>query len=315
MGFFSSLFSPAQSEEDSQQKIDRKNFDILKYDGMRAQRIGKTEYAVKCFSEALKIQKDLETMQYLMSAYYVLNRFDEALEVLNEMVDAAQETAGILLARANLLFIMDRHEDAVADCKQVIALEPENCRAYFQMAKSERALGKLDEGVAGLTNAIVHKADFAEGYILRADLYLLLKKWNDALNDVEKVIELTPEDETAYLLRGRIHELLGDTAAAAADYRQVSEMNPFNEEAYLLAGRLMMSQEKYGKAIALFDEAIEHNEQFAKAYTARAQAKHKTGDTEGALADEKMAAELNPDDDEKPDENHNFDNLYKGNVI
>ena len=91
------------------------------------------------------------------------------------------------------------------------------------------------------------------------------------------------------------------------------ELNPFNEEAYLLAGKLMMAQEKYDEAIELFDEAIEHNDQFAKMYAARAQAKRKTGDLEGALADEQISAELNPDD--KPDKNHHFDDLYKGNII
>jgi tetratricopeptide (TPR) repeat protein len=109
--------------------------------------------------------------------------------------------------------------------------------------------------------------------------------------------------------------LLGDTNAAFLNYQEASELNPFNEEAYLLAGQLMMTQEKYDEAIALFDEAIEHNEKFAKAYIARAHAKHKTDDDKGALADEKKARELNPDEKEKPAGNHNFDDLYKGNII
>jgi tetratricopeptide (TPR) repeat protein len=132
---------------------------------------------------------------------------------------------------------------------------------------------------------------------------------------VEKLIELTPEDETAYLLRGRCYELLGETGAAFLDYQQASELNPFNEEAYLLAGRLMMTLGKYDEAITLFDEAIEHNEKFVMAYVARAYAKHQTGDHEGALEDEETAQELNPDEKEKSTGNHNFDDLYKGNII
>ena len=312
MGFFTSLFFP-QTEDDLQQKVDRKNFDILKYDGVRAQRVGKTEYAVKCFTEALKIQKDFETMQYLMSAFYMLNRHEQALDVLNEMAGTGQYPVNTLLTRANLLLTMGRNEEAAADSKQAVALEPENYLAYLQLAKAEQALGELNESIDNLTNAIKYKDDFAEGYALRAGIYLMLKKGNDALTDVEKVIELTPEDETAYLLRGRIRELLGDTRAAFTDYQQASEMNPFNEEAYLLAGQLMLSQERYEEAIALFDEAIEHNEQFAKAYAGRAQAKRKTGDTEGALADEIKSTELTPDD--KPAGNHHFDDLYQGTII
>lgn len=310
MGFFTSLFFQ-NAENDHQQKVDQKNFDILKYDGVRAQRVGKTEYAVKCFTEALKIQKDFETMQYLMSTFYMLNRHDQALEVLDEMVDTGQDPVSTLLTRANLLSTMGRNEEAVTDCKQAIGLMAENHLAYYQLARSERALGNLEESIDSLTNAINLKDDFAEGFLLRAGIYLMLKKGNDALADVEKVIELTPEDETAYLLRGRIRELLGNTEAAFVDYQQASELNPFNEEAYLLAAQLMMSQEKYKEAIALFDEAIEHNERFAKAYAGRAQAKRKTNDTEGALADEEKMAEFTSDDQEKPTGNQNFVDVGK----
>ena len=309
MGFFSSLFFSAKSEEDQQQKVDRKNFDILKYDGIRAQQMGKAEYAAKCFAEALKIQKDFETMKYLMSVCYTLNRYDQALEVLREMLETGHEPVSTLLTRANLLLTIGRNAEAVADCKQAIGLEPENSFAYFQLAKSERALGNLNEAIDSLTNAIRINDEFAEGYALRADIYLKLEKGNDALKDIEKVIELNSEDETAYLLRGRIHELLDNAETASEDYQQALELNPFNEDAYLLAGRLMMLQEKYDDAIALFDEAIEQNEQFVKIYAARAQVKRKTGDIEGALEDEQKLAELTPDD--KPDGNHNFDDLIK----
>ena len=315
MGFFSSLFSPAQSEEENQQKVDMKNFDILKYDGLRAQRMGKYDYAVKCFTEALKIHKDFETMKYLMSVYYLLNRHDQMLEVLNEMIDTGQEPVTTLLTRASLLFTMGKNTEAAEDCSQVIALEPENHIAYFQLAKSEQALGESDKSIDHLTHAIRIKEDFAEGYLFRAEINYTLKNGDNALSDIEKVIELTPEDEIAYLLRGRIYELMGNTAAALADYQYVSELNPFNEDAYLLTGQLMMSQDKYDEAIVLFDEAIEHNDKFVKAYIARALAKRKTGDMEGAIADEEKAKELIPDENEKAAGGHNFDDLYKGNII
>ena len=312
MGFFSSLFQ-VKTEEDQQQKADLKNFDILKYDGIRAQRMGKTEYAVKCFTEALKIQKDLETMKYLISACFTLNRHDQALEVLHEMVETGEEPAVTLLMRANFFLTMEKYAEALADCVQAIELEPNNYFAFFLSAKSELALGEPAKAIEHIDHATEIKENFAEGYTLRANIHLVMEKKNDALSDIEKVIELTPEDEMAYLLRGRIHELLDDTDAALADYQQALELNPFHEEAWLMAGRLMMAREKYDEAIALFDEAIEHIDKFTRAYAARAFAKHQTGDHEGALADEEKAAEFTPD--EKPNSiGNNFNDLYK-NVL
>ena len=51
MGLFSSLFGGNKKTEEE------KNFDILKYDGIRAMRIGKLAYALKCFEEATAIKK------------------------------------------------------------------------------------------------------------------------------------------------------------------------------------------------------------------------------------------------------------------
>ena len=315
MGLFSSLFFSSKSEEDQQQKADRKNFDILKYDGVRAQRMGKLEYAAKCFTEALKIRKDFETMNYLMTVCYMLNRHDEALEALNEMVATGEEPAATLMMRANLFFTMGKYAEAAADCVQVLELKPDHHIACFQLAKSECALGEPAKAIEHLDKATGIKPDFSEGYALRADIHLAMGNGKDALVDVEKLIELTPEEETAFLLRGRCHELLTDAKTALDDYRQAMELNPFNEEACMLAGRLMMSQKNYNEAITLFDEAIENNEKFVNAYVARAYAKRQTGDHEGALADEEKAKELNPGEKDEPAENHNFDDLYKGNII
>ena len=72
--FFTSLFSSNKGEENNKEKIEQKNFDILKYDGVRAQKIGKHAYAIKCFNEALNLQEDFETLGFLVTSYTVTNQ-------------------------------------------------------------------------------------------------------------------------------------------------------------------------------------------------------------------------------------------------
>ena len=71
--FFTSLFSSSSTkehtEETTQAKNEEKNFDILKYDGVRAHQMGKLGYAIKCYTEALAIKSDPETMNLLVTAY------------------------------------------------------------------------------------------------------------------------------------------------------------------------------------------------------------------------------------------------------
>ena len=71
--FFKSFFSgKSDTPESEKQKNDRKRFEIFKYDGLRAQRMGRPDYAVKCFTEALAIEEDFETLGYLSQLYVQL---------------------------------------------------------------------------------------------------------------------------------------------------------------------------------------------------------------------------------------------------
>ena len=85
MGFLKALFGGSQTPEEKQEKENKKNFDILKYDGIRAMRIGKLTYAIKCFEEATALQEDIETMQHQADAYVRVNRMDDARKMMERM--------------------------------------------------------------------------------------------------------------------------------------------------------------------------------------------------------------------------------------
>ena len=318
--FFKSLFSSskAATPEEEKSKNDQKNFDILKYDGVRAQKIGQVAYAIKCFTEALKLQEDFETMTYLVAAYTTANKAEEALEVLNRMVELEPDHINTLLTRVNVLFMLDKEADVIADCRHILELEETNHLAWFLMGKAKRTTSGPLGAIADLTKAIALKEDFTDAYLMRARILLSMQQATEALPDVEKAITLAPEEETSYLLRGRIHEAMGNIDAAAADYQNVLELNPFNDEATLLVGQLLITQERLDEAITFFDEAIDLKSDFGKAYAERGRAKNLKGDKDGAFEDLKKSIELNPEGDEarKLEGQHtNFNDMYKGGIF
>ena len=124
--FFTSLFSSSKGEESAEDKVknESKNFDILKYDGVRAQQSRKLPYAIRCFQEALNIQEDFETRSFLVSAYMATNNMDAALGELNRMHELQPEHVNTLLSRVQVLFLLDRDAEAIPDCQAIIALVP-----------------------------------------------------------------------------------------------------------------------------------------------------------------------------------------------
>ena len=69
MGFWNSLFGGVTDPEEEKKAADERNFDLLKYDGVKAMRIGQYEYAVKCFEKALQTKEDAEVRDYLSRAF------------------------------------------------------------------------------------------------------------------------------------------------------------------------------------------------------------------------------------------------------
>lgn len=316
--FFKSLFS-GKSEESEEDKVknDKKNFDIFKYDGLRAQKIGQINYAIRCYNEALKLEEDFEVLNYLVSAYMAKGDLEEALPVVNRMVELEPAHIQTLLTRANLNFMLENYEPVLADCSYITEIDAEIHPAYFLRAKAKKASGDLLGAIVDLTKTIALKEDFPDAYLLRGEILFSMAQFDEAAENAEKVISLSPEDESAFLLKGKIHEATGKTEEAKVAYQQVLDLNPFNEQAYLQLGQLYINQNELDQAISFFDEAIEIKADFVQAYHERGRAKYLKGDKKGAAEDMKKTLELDPEGDmakKLEGQLKNFDTMYQGGI-
>lgn len=312
VNFLKSFFTGKSEEaENDKVKNEKKNFEILKYDGIRAQRMGKLAYAIKCFTEALAIRKDFETCNYLATAYIQNNQLTEARETFRQMAEMEEVDAATYLSLASVCYMEEDYQAMEESCQKAIELDKENSTAFYLLAKADRGLKNDLGAIANLTKAIVLHEDYMEAYLLRAEVLKEMRQYKEALADVENVLKQNTEEEAALLLRGKMKEDMDAAEEAMKDYIRVTEINPFNEQAYLCLGQLLISEKKFDQAIAHFDEAIEINPEFAKAYHERGRAKLLNGDKEGSVEDMKKALELNPKaEDSINGQYDNFDNLY-----
>lgn len=295
MEFFKSLFRGGQSSENKQEKIDKKNFDILKYDGIRAMRIGKLTYAIKCFEEATALQEDIETMQHQANAYARVNRMDDACNLIERVTEIDPNDPQNFQLLANLHYMKEDYKGMEKACQKALELDGENPAHYFLSAKAAIGNRNAIQAVAMLTKAIVLDENFVEALQVRAEILWSLQQEKDAETDIKKLLEINPEDEAALLLKAEILAVNNKEEEAISLTNEVLALNPFNEKAYILKSNIYLKGKDFDKAITVFDEAIEINAQFAKGYHERGRIKLMKGDKDGSLADLKKAMELAPE--------------------
>ena len=289
MGIFSSLFGGNKKTEEE------KNFDILKYDGIRAMRIGKLTYALKCFEEATALREDLETMNHQANTYIRVNRMDDARALLVRMTEIAPEQPLVFQSLASLCYMQEDYKAMNDACQKALALNDQDPGTYFLSAKAAVGMSNGFQAIAMLTKAIMLNEEFVEAYQLRAEVLWQMRQAKDASDDIEKLLSLNPEDENALLLKAEIMAVSGDEEGAVKLMNEVLALNPFCEKAYLLKGSYLLAKKDADGAIAVYNEALEINPNFAAAYHERGRAKLAKGDKQGSMEDMKRAIELAPE--------------------
>ena len=233
MGFWKSLFTGSDEKQDDNQRKEEKNFDILKFDGVRAQRMGRLDYALRCFDEALSLKEDFETLGFKSTALISMNRLEEAQQVLQRMTELEPHLVETHLALANNLYMTGNYETMREAAMKAIECDANSHVAYFLLGRAEDSLEQLGQAIEALTKAIDLRPNFIEARNLRAEVYLKAGQTEQAMDDIKEVLVMNSDEETALSLRAHIyHIVVNDLEKAKTDYKHLIEIDPFHKEAY-----------------------------------------------------------------------------------
>ena len=262
MGFWNSLFGGETNPEEEKKAADERNFDLLKYDGVKAMRMGQYEYAVKCFEKALETKEDAEVRDYLSRAFIRMGRLDDALAELKMLTMQEPDNIHLKMQAAGVAYMKEDYAEMVALCEQALALDADNAMVHLFYAKAELGQDNIIQGIARLTKAIALEENLADARLLRGQTLLKMGDFNAATEDVAWLTEHTEESEDVLLLHARIEAAKGNADEAIRIYSQVIDVNPFQVDAFRERGKLRLEQ----------------------------------GDKQGAEEDMKMVLELNPEE-------------------
>lgn len=242
MNFFKALFGGKEEKPEEKKKEDEaKNFDVLKYDGVRALRSGQADYAIRCFTHALGIKEDLEIRDYLSQACIRADLLPEAYDNLLKIAEAQPDNQQVFVRMANVAYMMEDYTAMADACEKAILIDAGSAEATYLYAKACIGHGDTTNAVALLTKAISLKPDYGEAYLLRGETLLKDGDADGAAEDADHLLAAYPESEDVLMLKARVCKAKGDSGEAIGYYGKVTDLNPFHADAYRERGELRMA--------------------------------------------------------------------------
>lgn len=265
MNFFRKIFgvTPEKKEKTQEEKQaeERKKFDILKYDGMRAFKTQKTDYAIECFVHALNIKDDLEIRDYLSQAYMATGDLTKAYGQLEKLAEAQPDNINVFIRMAHVAYLMEDYVVMGTACEKAMLIDKDSPDVLFLYAKACIGIDDVTNAVAMLTKAISVKPDYADAYLLRGEVLLNDGKLDEADEDAMYLLEKYPDNEDILMLKANIESRRGNPSVAIGYLDKVIDSNPFRMEAYRLRGELRVQTGDGSSGQADLDYAAELAEQ------------------------------------------------------
>ena len=298
MGFLKKLFT---GKDETTEEKNEKNFDILKYDGIKALSSCScnVDYAISCFIHALEIKEDSETRIYLAKAYTAKEEFESAAEQYSILQSMEPKEPLHSIRLAQVAFQMENYNLMESACNDVLKINPSLAMPHYLLGMKAKAQGDMIKAIVETTQAISIKEDFYDAYMLRAQTLFAMHQFGDAEKDIDFILEHTEATEDTILFKAETSASLGNINNAKELFENIIDYNPFAVQAYTGLASVLIQQEKIDEAQGVIDLAIEQMPENAELYKVRGGIKYLTDDKIGAAEDMKKSLELAPNESDK----------------
>jgi tetratricopeptide (TPR) repeat protein len=184
-----------------------------------------------------------------------------------------------------------RFLEALARCRQALALEPENADTAHLMAIVHLEAKQPDHAIVWTSRAIAKGTTPA--YLTTLGLaQSALGRHNDALGTFERALQLVPNDAQLWWHKGMVLIAMDALFEALPCFEQASKLDPRHADAACKCGFILHGQKRFDEALIHLDRSLALQPRDAFTLQMRAMVLKELGRLDEALSDNQLAAEL-----------------------
>lgn len=217
---------------------------------------GNHEEALRSLSDAINLNNGIAVF-FTNRSNVQLNLGDNAA-CYDDASMAIQLDPGDAMAynnRAASLLNFERYDDAIADLDRALQLLPGDPLLHANRALARWGLGDARRAVRDAEAAVAGNPESGRNYVIRAAAYEISDRLDEAMADIETAVAMNSLDIYLLLTRGNIHFKRGEYQQALVDYDQLVQMEPGWYRAYQARGEAHNALGNTALANADFDMA------------------------------------------------------------
>ncbi len=178
------------------------------------------------------------------------------------------QTSDELLDKVPSYAMFGDFKEALDIINQAVEADPANARAYYERAKFVLMLKGIEDDYGETLKKDAAAKQSAEIFkqIGKDQVY------DYVIKDATKALELKNGYAEALKVRAEAHERNGNIALASDDLSSIIEINPKNTEAYYKRGKININLEKYAQAVADFTYLVNNGEAYDEIFFLRGSA-------------------------------------------
>ncbi|MBT3209056.1 MAG: tetratricopeptide repeat protein [Bacteroidetes bacterium] len=218
-------------------------------------------------NEALDIlDKILDNHKRNYKAYYLrakvlssLKQYKFAIEDMNKVIELKSKNANYYLDRAKLYSLQAKKKKAMEDINMAISLSPESVLLVFERAKIELKFKQYSNAKKDFENYLeYYHLDYEAIYNLGISNFHI-EKYNEALDNFSEILSSDPSSTKSFIARANTYMQVKQFENAENDYSQALDLSPNEGKVYYNRGLARLNLKKDNDACSDWDKAIKLN--------------------------------------------------------
>jgi tetratricopeptide (TPR) repeat protein len=195
------------------------------------------------------------------------NQLDKAIRRYYHQAQLQPNSAKIRTDLGNLYARKQAWDLAIECYRQAIELNPQDYRAYLNLARIYSKIGKQAEFIEYISLALSIKPNVAAAvdYLHLGNAWFDREQLERAISSYRQAIALKPNYGKAYHRLGTVLSKQGKSERAIASYDKAIELNPEDATAYYSLGNELENQPRWDGAVKAYSRVLQLEPRFPNA--------------------------------------------------